>query len=123
MQYIVTAMTDLGLQPAGDEGEFTQAVKMRAVQTKPDSFDVAPVGTAGSNQPLRFGEDVVGGTFGEAGAHTLDAPLVFAGYGVDAPEYDWNDLGEHDLEGKILVVFVGDPPVDGCHLPGRRRSR
>ena len=49
------------------------------------------------------------------GASRVDianAPLVFVGYGVDAPERGWNDFKGQDMHGKILVVLVNDPDFE-----------
>ena len=42
----------------------------------------------------------------------VDAEFVFVGYGAVAPEYDWDDLGDVDVSGKILLFLVNDPPLD-----------
>src|SRR5690606_16351311 len=91
VEYIVTAMRDLGLEPAG-ENDFTQKVSMRAVETDAEASTFALASTASDGKatrarPLTPGEDVVLGSFGPAGSHALDLPLIFAGYGITAPEY------------------------------------
>jgi Zn-dependent M28 family amino/carboxypeptidase len=43
---------------------------------------------------------------------TIDAPIVFVGYGIHAPEYNWNDYAGVDLKGKIALVIVNEPPSD-----------
>lgn len=115
--HIVATMEQVGLSPAGEDGGWTQAVGMRAVHAKIDQSSARLVGK-GDDEALAFGTDYVLGSYGKAGKHTFDAPLVFAGYGVTAPEHDWDDLGTADYEGKILVVFVGDPPVDDGRFGG-----
>ena len=42
----------------------------------------------------------------------IDAPIVFVGYGIDAPEYGWNDYKGVDVKGKVLLVIVNEPPSD-----------
>ena len=119
--YIVTAMTDLGLKPAGDDGSYEQKVPMRSVQTVADEVDLRVESARRSKDeslPLPFGSGFVGGSYREAGTHALDAPLVFAGYGITAPEYDWDDYAGVDVRGKVVVVFVGDPPVDDGRFGG-----
>ena len=43
----------------------------------------------------------------------LDGEMVFVGYGVQAPEYQWNDFKSVDVKGKVIIVLVNDPPVAG----------
>jgi Zn-dependent M28 family amino/carboxypeptidase len=57
-------------------------------------------------------EDVTLGSYRDAGTNHFDAELVFVGYGVTAPEEAWDDYGDADVRGKIVVAFVGDPPGD-----------
>jgi Zn-dependent M28 family amino/carboxypeptidase len=110
VQYIVTVMKDLGLEPAGEEG-WTQRVPMRAVATDAERTELAFRGGKGSAKPLKFGTQWVGSSFEQAGTHEIDAPLVFAGYGITAPEQGWDDYAGLDVQGKVVVVFVGDPPT------------
>ena len=57
-----------------------------------------------------YGENVV--TKDETGEPQadIDAPIVFVGYGIDAPEYKWNDYAGVDVKGKVLLVIVNEPP-------------
>ncbi len=59
---------------------------------------------------LKYAEDYI--TKDQTGAATadLDAPIVFVGYGIDAPEYHWNDYEGVDVKGKILLIIVNEPP-------------
>ena len=69
---------------------------------------VATVG--GVTQALKFGTDMVIGTrTGQAQVDIKDSPLVFIGYGVDAPEQQWNDYAGIDVKGKTVVMLVNDP--------------
>jgi Zn-dependent M28 family amino/carboxypeptidase len=96
-----------GLEPGGENGGWTQAVKLRKFTLSDPNlaFD-----TASGSIPLKQGEDIVASTRGALGDVNFDkAQLVFAGYGVDAPERGWNDFKDMDVRGKILVVLVNDP--------------
>ncbi|MCV4872883.1 hypothetical protein OFB47_34365, partial [Escherichia coli] len=67
----------------------------------------------GRNEEFIFGDDFVA-TTGEQKAHTsLDSELVFVGYGIDAPQYRWNDYtgNSDDYRGKVLLIMVNDPPA------------
>src|SRR5690606_38413747 len=59
---------------------------------------------------LKFGPDMVIGTrTSEARVSVADSELVFVGYGVNAPEQDWNDYAGLDVKGKTVVILVNDP--------------
>ena len=114
-KYIATQFAVQGLKPAGDNGTYFQKVPLYAVHTVEDqttfSFD-PPSGSARGGSPisLKYGEDIVTkDTTGETTAD-INAPIVFVGYGIDAPEYQWNDYAGLDLKGKVLLVVVNEPP-------------
>ena len=111
-------MKALGLQPAGENGGFTQTVPMRSVMLDPSRSTVSLRTAKGEPTPLKLGEDIVVGSMGPAGTTQLEAPLVFLGYGITAPEHGWDDLDGVDLKGKIAVVLVGDPPLDDGRFGG-----
>ena len=116
--YIVDQMKALGLEPAGEDGGYTQTVAMRAVTIDSARSELALVGGSGPARPLAFEEEIVAGTFAAAGTHGIDAPILFAGYGITAPEHRWDDYEGLDVQGKIVLVFVGDPPVDDGRFGG-----
>jgi Zn-dependent M28 family amino/carboxypeptidase len=110
VEYIVTAMEDLGLEPAGTRG-YRQSVPMRAIVSEIEGGQLALTGGKAQPRAWALGTDFVGGTVAHGSAHAIDAPLVFVGYGVTSPEYDWDDYAGIDVRGKIVVALVGDPPV------------
>lgn len=67
---------------------------------------------SGQKRVLKPGAQFVAFTRQEIESIGMDAELVFAGYGVTAPEYGWNDFKDIDVKGKILVVFINDPAVE-----------
>ncbi|HEY0413726.1 MAG TPA: M28 family metallopeptidase [Allosphingosinicella sp.] len=114
--YIVGQMKAAGLQPGGSlvrgKRGWTQNVPLlRAsiVGTPKLSFDVA-----GQRRALSQGEEIAvrAALNGERRVAIADAPLVFVGYGVKAPERDWDDFKGVDLHGKIMVVLVNDPDYE-----------
>lgn len=115
--YIQEQMAALGLRPAGEDGGWTQAVPMRAVTVDSSRTSMSLVTMKGS-EPLRIGDEIVAGSLGPSGTTMLEAPLVFVGYGVTAPEQDWDDYGDVDVRGKVVVVLVGDPPVTDGRFGG-----
>ncbi|WBH16385.1 M20/M25/M40 family metallo-hydrolase [Sphingomonas radiodurans] len=98
----------LGLQPGGPDGQWTQAVPL--IHTR---LGDGPV-TFGAT-PLRQGTDVSMTTVRAAPQVAIaDAPLVFVGYGVSAPEAKWDDFKGLDLEGKVAVFLVNDPDFEAA---------
>ena len=107
-QWIADEMARIGLEP-GYDGSYFQPVPLLEVTLDEDtsSFDIAH---GGEPMELVTNEDVVFWTKRNAEEVTLDdSELVFVGYGVVAPEYDWNDYAGLDVEGKTVVMLVNDP--------------
>ncbi|HZQ71219.1 MAG TPA: M28 family metallopeptidase [Terriglobales bacterium] len=104
--YVVEQLKAAGLQPAGTKG-FYQSVKFvsRQIVEKESSAMLVRDGKA---QPLVLGEDAIFSTRVDL-APNLEAPLVFAGYGLDIPEKNYNDLAGLDLKGKVVVYLTGSP--------------
>src|SRR3546814_903400 len=79
-------------------------------ETTADESTTLAIDVAGKTTELEFGPDMVLNTrTGEAEVKVEDSPLVFVGYGVDAPEQDWNDYAGIDVEDKTVVILVNDP--------------
>jgi hypothetical protein len=113
-EYIATQFLLEGLKPAGENGTFFQKVPLLAVHTVEDQtqFSLVPESGAKTTEPIavQYGEDVVAkDQTGEAQAD-IDAPIIFVGYGIDAPEYKWNDFAGVDVKGKVLLGIVNEPP-------------
>ena len=108
IEYIKAQFARIGLQP-GNGSDWFQTVPM--VETTADEASASMVATAGGvAQPLKFGTDMVIGTrTGQPQISIKDSPLVFVGYGVDAPEQQWNDYAGIDVKGKTVVMLVNDP--------------
>ncbi len=121
VEHIVATMQAIGLEPAGSAGGWTQTVRMRGV-TLDQSATVMELGSGqGQAMAMPFGKTWVGSSFAAGTEQIIDAELVFLGYGVTAPEQQWDDyakLGKLDLKDKIAVVFVGDPPVTDGRFGG-----
>ena len=109
--YISEQMKAIGLVPGAKDGSWTQPVKLnRFAITRPVK---AAINLTGWNRPLLDGDDVVIGSRRMGSEVKIDqAPLVFVGYGVHAPERGWDDFKGIDLRGKIMVVLVNDPDFE-----------
>ena len=110
--YIATEFALNGLKPAGDDGTFFQKVDLYAVHTDEAATKFTLVPKSGTPMPLAYNTDFV--TKDERGEQSadIDAPIVFVGYGINAPEYGWNDYKGVDVKGKVLLVIVNEPPSD-----------
>jgi Zn-dependent M28 family amino/carboxypeptidase len=111
-EYMATQFALAGLRPAGDNGTYFQSVPFMAVHTDADKTSFTFVPAKGAPIPLKYGQDYVVKDQTGAPSVDLDAPIVFAGYGIDAPEYQWNDFQGVDVKGKILLVIVNEPPSE-----------
>ncbi len=109
-KYIATQFSLEGLKPAGENGTYFQKVPLYAVHTVEAQTTFRLVPKTGDPINLSYGQDVVAkDETGEAVAD-ISAPIVFVGYGIDAPEFQWNDYAGIDVKGKVLLVIVNEPP-------------
>src|SRR5438067_1594743 len=106
VRYLETQAALLGLQPLPGGG-YRQKVEMVGEKTLPASSLRFTAG--GKTIDARFGLDVVFGNANGQAETRVDAPLVFVGYGIDAPDEKWNDFQGVDVKGKLLVAMVNDP--------------
>ncbi|MGO9516684.1 MAG: M28 family metallopeptidase [Candidatus Korobacteraceae bacterium] len=104
--YIVEQLKSAGLEPAGVNG-FYQPVKLVSRQIDESGSSLALVRN-GKDQPLVLGEDAMFSTRVDL-APDVDAPLVFAGYGLRVPEKEYDDFAGVDLKGKVVVIISGSP--------------
>ena len=110
--FVAEQFREIGLQPLGDEGTFLQNVEFMETRLVPNSGALT-LRSQGRDLTFALGEDfIVTGGYGDAD-ETVTAPLVFAGYGIRAPERNYDDFSGVDVRGKILVVFTGAPPEFG----------
>ncbi len=108
-EFIATQFALYGLKPAGDDGSYLQKVPLVGVTTLPDTtFAIVP--ERGEVMKLKMADDyvVMDETLNKAAE--IDAQIVFAGYGIEAPEYQWNDFKDADVKGKVLLMLVSEPP-------------
>ena len=111
--YLIEQFKRMGLEP-GNKGDWIQTVP--AVSTALNGQDTLSLDVAegGGTEKFAFGTDMVAGTLqAKADVDLKDSDIVFVGYGVDAPESQWNDFDGVDLKGKTLVILVNDPGWNG----------
>jgi hypothetical protein len=119
-EYIGTQFAAYGLQPAGDDGTYYQSVPMVSVKTLPStSFKLVP--KSGDAIELKNLDDFVTNSESQDESAEIDAPIVFIGYGIAAPEYKWDHYKGVDLKGKVALVFVNEPSSDD-QFPGESET-
>jgi Zn-dependent M28 family amino/carboxypeptidase len=116
IEWLAAAFERAGAQPGNPDGGWLQEVPLTSIRSTPYArFRV------GDQQmvPVVLEEFVAVTRQDLPRVEIGGSEIVFAGYGVDAPEYGWNDFEGLDVRGKTLLVLVGDPPVPSAHDPGR----
>lgn len=107
LAYLIDEFEAMGLEP-GNGDSWTQEVPLVSIETSPE----ATLTVDGGEEPLElsYGSEAMVWTRQLAESIGLeDSELVFVGYGIRAPEYDWNDYAGVDVEGKTVVMLVNDP--------------
>jgi len=111
-EYIATQFALSGVEPAGDNGSYFQRVPLYAVHTIEDRTKFSFVPAQGEPVDLAYGTEIVSKDQTGQATADFDAPIVFVGYGIHAPEYHWDDYAGVDLRGKFALVIVNEPPSD-----------
>jgi Zn-dependent M28 family amino/carboxypeptidase len=117
--YIASQFEGLGLKPAGEGGSFLQPFELVGIEGHPErmSFRAAP-----GRVELKFREDFIAVSGAQTPQAALEgSELVFVGYGIVAPEYQWDDFKGVDLRGKTLLILNNDPSEDAHLFAGRTR--
>jgi Zn-dependent M28 family amino/carboxypeptidase len=124
VEYLKTQFERMGYQPGAPDGSWFQTVPMMVTTADPATTLTLAVG--GKTHALQFGTDMVIGTrTGQPEVKLAGSELVFVGYGVDAPERQWNDYAGLDVKGKTVVMLVNDPGFhdgDESLFDGRRMT-
>ncbi|MCU1261220.1 MAG: putative aminopeptidase, partial [Bryobacterales bacterium] len=114
--YLIAQATKLGLQPGNPDGTFIQKVPLWGIRT---SGTVA-ITVAGKELPMTPRQDyLLSSQNPKAAIDIVDSPIVFAGYGVVAPRYGWDDYKNIDVKGKTVLILSGDPPVPDPNNPAQ----
>jgi Zn-dependent M28 family amino/carboxypeptidase len=114
--YLIDQFKQIGLKPGNTDGTYVQKVPLVGITPTPAPL----VASKGSKHvTLKWKDDVVAWTKHVADVASIDkSELVFVGYGVVAPEFNWDDYKGVDVTGKTLVMLVSDPPVADPSKPG-----
>jgi Zn-dependent M28 family amino/carboxypeptidase len=110
-EYIATQFWLYGLKAAGDNGTFFQKVPMVGVTPGIETtFDLVPA--KGDGLKLKPLDHYVAYDLTEQTSNDIDAEIVYVGYGIEAPEYQWDDYKGVDVRGKVLLMLVNEPGSD-----------
>ena len=100
----------MGLEPGGPDGQWLQPVTLKRFTPVEGAASASWTGPDGVSHPLTVGTDVtLRAVTNDGKASIANAPLVFAGYGITAPERNWDDYGDVDVRGKVVIVMSGEP--------------
>ena len=118
--YLAGRMQELGLEPGAADGGWEQPFDLVGVNAlQPETWTFTGQDT--SMTLRQWDQFIVGSGVQEEQALIEDAELVFAGYAIEAPEYDWDDFKDVDLEGKVLLIMNNDPDWDPDLFGGETR--
>jgi len=119
-QYLADSLKSLGYQPGAADGSWQQAVSIVGITSAvPKTWDFK---TGDKTVALKYWDDFIGASGVQAPTSSIrNAELVFVGYGIEAPEYQWNDFKGMDLKGKVIVMMNNDPDWDPKLFEGNRR--
>jgi Zn-dependent M28 family amino/carboxypeptidase len=108
VKYLTETYEKLGLKPGNPDGKWIQKATMTGVisEYKAQFFN------DDERWVMKVGIDIVGNSYQtKEFVNIKKTELVYCGYGVNAPEYGWNDFEGIDVKGKVIVVLVSDPPI------------
>jgi len=120
LEYVAAQMEAMGLEPAAG-GSWIQSVPLVGITGKvPPAWTLA--GPKGQSLTLQYKQDFVAVPgVQEPTAALSDAEIVFVGYGIVAPEYQWDDYKDVDVKGKVLLMMNNDPEDDPKLFAGKTR--
>ena len=122
MALLTAEFAKLGLKP-GNNGSWFQDVPLVEITAK----NVSELSFTGGKTPVSaaYGPEMVIGTYRTTQPHieVKDSPVVFVGYGINAPEKGWNDYAGLDVKGKTVVILVNDPDYETEGLAGPFNGR
>jgi len=119
-KYLAAQMEAMGLEPGAADLSWEQAFELVGVNAQqPETLTFA--GDGAELTLTQWEQFIVGSGVQEERAEITDAELVFVGYGMQAPEYDWDDYKDFDMSGKIAVIMNNDPDWDPELFAGETR--
>lgn len=109
IKYLEDQFRSIGADPGNPDGTYLQNVPL--VGITPDTDMKLTLSGHGRTLQPKFQDDFVAWSKRVTESSAIDADMVFVGYGVQAPEFQWDDFKGVDVKGKVIVVLINDPPV------------
>lgn len=109
-EYIAAQFAAAGLRPGSPEGTFFQTVPLSNVEVLPGAKLTLRAGAL-TIEP-KWVDEFVGTSYAQMPQVQLDTVAIFAGHGIRAPEFGWDDYAGLDVRGKTVILFTGEPPSD-----------
>ena len=116
VDYLVNACRAMKLAPGNPDGTYLQKVALWGITPVDGKLSIK---VGGSDFPLAPEDARISSQLPKSAITIPESAIVFAGYGVVAPEYGWDDYKGLDLKGKAVVILAGDPPVADPHDPSK----
>jgi Zn-dependent M28 family amino/carboxypeptidase len=118
--YLASTLATLGYEPGGENGTYLQTFDIVGMDAQiPDTWTFRK---GGQTLALKRSDQFIAASGVQKDRSVIqDAELVFVGYGIQAPEYQWDDFKGMDLKGKVLVMLNNDPDWDPKLFEGNRR--
>ena len=113
-EYIATQFALYGLKPVGDSGGYLQKVPM--VGITPAAETTFSLVSSKATTDLKTLDQYVAYDQTQQPQSDVDADIVYVGYGIEAPEYKWDDYKGADVRGKVLLMLVNEPPSDDVNF-------
>lgn len=117
IRYLQDQFHSAGLEPGNPDGTYLQNVRLVGITAAPP-MKLSFAGHGHSLAPT-FQTDFVAWTKRMVDTSVVNTDMIFVGYGVQAPEFNWDDFKGADVRGKVLVVLINDPPVPDLQNPGQ----
>lgn len=114
VNYLVNACRAMKLAPGNPDGTYLQKVALWGITPGDSKLSIK---VDGAEFPLAAGDARISSVQPKSEITVPESAIVFAGYGVVAPEYGWDDYKGLDVKGKAVVILAGDPPVADPHDP------
>ncbi|HYW98122.1 MAG TPA: PA domain-containing protein [Candidatus Elarobacter sp.] len=108
-KFMASEFEAMGLEPAGDDGTYFQSVPLRSIEPVQERTTLS-LWRGGKEQVLIFGRDFISLVDPGRTEVSLEAPVVYLGFGVTAPEQGYDDYAGIDAKGKIVALVYGAPP-------------
>jgi Zn-dependent M28 family amino/carboxypeptidase len=122
VEYLTAKFKEIGLAPGNTDGTYVQKVPL--VGITPAAAQTLTIQKGGQKRTFAWSKDYVAFTKHVADTAALqNSELVFAGYGVTAPEYNWDDFKGVDVKGKTIVVLVNDPQIPDSADPSQLNAK